>query len=342
MLEQVTGRRQADDYHADITPAPTHAPSKRVYMDEIKGPVVDFDGKNLTLQGEEEAYVFDLSLASVECPNGILGKDEVSVIYEGRLDDPGCHILKMADAFHKKERLKEYTLSGTLKTLTPWSITLVLEGGRRVTLPTVARPQYYSTGILTDMRLTLHCLGTLPPEGSTAHPLVLVRSISDTEPLKAPGAPPKIEAEITDPYIQTQKLDLTIEAYEGTTLKAKPLGSETVLSFDLTSIPCFFPTGILPGTRAEAYFTGPFNGNDLNGVSVSQIRGIESPGYGPTLTGTCLGHTLDTMTLSCPDGSLFTFRNRKKGHVGALEGESVTVTVLPSPSADTTIYFIDQ
>ena len=54
----------------------------RVYMDETTGTLLDFDGTYLTIEGaHEENYVFDVSQATLECEDGMIAGDEVSIIY---------------------------------------------------------------------------------------------------------------------------------------------------------------------------------------------------------------------------------------------------------------------
>ena len=60
--------------------------SQRVYMDEIHGVLKDFTGNQLTLANGEDIYVFDVSQAELECEGGMITGDEISVIYEGRLE----------------------------------------------------------------------------------------------------------------------------------------------------------------------------------------------------------------------------------------------------------------
>ena len=65
----------------DINPGST-----RVYMDEIRGTLQYFTGNQLTLLSGSDNYVFDISQATLECSDGMLCGDAVSVIYEGQLD----------------------------------------------------------------------------------------------------------------------------------------------------------------------------------------------------------------------------------------------------------------
>ena len=45
-------------------------------MDEIKGTLKDFTGATLTMESQEQTYVFDLSEATLECEDGMITGDE--------------------------------------------------------------------------------------------------------------------------------------------------------------------------------------------------------------------------------------------------------------------------
>ena len=69
----------------DTSAQDTASESPRVYMDELQGRIQDFTGNELTLLSDKEEYTFDVSQATLECMNGVVSGDEVSVIYEGQL-----------------------------------------------------------------------------------------------------------------------------------------------------------------------------------------------------------------------------------------------------------------
>ena len=77
----------------------------RIYMDEVKGQLRDFTGNQLTVKSNETLYIFDVSQATLECEDGMITGDEVSVIYEGQLNDTDTttvKALKVVDEVHKK------------------------------------------------------------------------------------------------------------------------------------------------------------------------------------------------------------------------------------------------
>ena len=60
---------------------------QRVYMDKFTGTLIDFTGDHITLRSGETDYTFDVSHATLECKNGIISGDEISLIYEGQFQD---------------------------------------------------------------------------------------------------------------------------------------------------------------------------------------------------------------------------------------------------------------
>ena len=171
LVEAITGRLETQDGDAyTVTPAP-HA--SRVYMDEIDGVLSGFDGSQLTVSSGEETYVFDVSGASIECAGGLLSGDEISVIYEGRLngmDTENVKALKVTDALHKKNVLKEYKLTGQITALTPWSVTIRTDKGQSVQCTAAGKPMHFSTGLILGNPVTVHLVGDVPegqnPAGS--------------------------------------------------------------------------------------------------------------------------------------------------------------------------------
>ena len=171
-----------------ITPTPTSAPKERVYMDQYTGKVQTFDGINLVLQSDGRSVLFDASQASIETSHGLITGDEVSVIYEGRLDSPGStevKALKVVDDLHKETKLEEQTITGTLTRLTQNSLLFTDQSGRSILCPVTGASQYYSAGIREGISITVRYLGTIPDVdpgyGLTLEvPQIRVLSVSDT------------------------------------------------------------------------------------------------------------------------------------------------------------------
>ena len=121
-------------------------------MDEVTGMLQDFTGSQLTLKTEEQTYTFDVSQATLECSDGMISGDEISVIYEGQLSDTGSDTstvkaLKVVDEFHKTEELKDRTAHCAIVSLTPNTITIKAKNGKTATYPITGTQQYYQNGI---------------------------------------------------------------------------------------------------------------------------------------------------------------------------------------------------
>ena len=128
----------------------SETPKRRVYMDEIKGTLQDFTGVTLTMTSQEQAYTFDLSQATLECEDGMITGDEISVIYEGQLvsaDTSTVKALKVVDDFHKKNQLEKRKAYGEVQSLTPNTITIKNKKGKTATYPITGTEQYYQNGI---------------------------------------------------------------------------------------------------------------------------------------------------------------------------------------------------
>lgn len=103
--DMITSYTSTSDQSETTLQNTSGTPKQRVYMDEIKGTLKDFTGATLTMENQEQTYVFDLSEATLECEDGMITGDEISVIYEGQLsnkDTSTVKALKVVDDFHKK------------------------------------------------------------------------------------------------------------------------------------------------------------------------------------------------------------------------------------------------
>ena len=110
----------------------------------------DFTGAALTMSSQEQTYIFDLSEATLECEDGMITGDEISVIYEGQLsseDTSTVKALKVVDDFHKKNQLEVRKAYGEVQGLTPNTITIKDEQGKTATYPITGTEQYYQGGI---------------------------------------------------------------------------------------------------------------------------------------------------------------------------------------------------
>lgn len=133
VLEQITSTGDVSVEEPSSPESAATEPKSRVYMDEISGTLQDFSGSQLILNKGEASYVFNLSGATLECKDGMITGDEISVIYEGQLsgtDTSTVQTLKVVDEFHRKSKLKKRTAHGQVLSLTANTITLKSKKGK--------------------------------------------------------------------------------------------------------------------------------------------------------------------------------------------------------------------
>ena len=119
--DMITSYTSISDQSETTLQNTSETPKQRVYMDEIKGTLKDFTGATLTMESQEQTYVFDLSEATLECEDGMITGDEISVIYEGQLsnkDTSTVKALKVDGAEPTEENIK----SGEYKVARPFNI----------------------------------------------------------------------------------------------------------------------------------------------------------------------------------------------------------------------------
>lgn len=111
-----------------VTPTPTPEETQTVAMetetatpeeeiDEVTGVIKSFTGGNLILEDDQqESLNFELGDAKLECANGILAGDQVSIIYEGTIKGTDTSKVKVIKVIDKGERqeLEEQTMVGTV------------------------------------------------------------------------------------------------------------------------------------------------------------------------------------------------------------------------------------
>ena len=133
---------------SDSTEQEDQEPSteERVYIDELTGTLLDFDGTHLTISSNGETYVFDVSQTRLECKYGVVSSDQVSVIYQGQLsgtDISTIFPIKITAKYHNETPLEDRTLKGKVKSLTSNALVIVTEKGNTVTFPVTGVRQYY-------------------------------------------------------------------------------------------------------------------------------------------------------------------------------------------------------
>ena len=323
-------------------------------MDEIHGTLEDFDGSSLTLLDDQSTYVFDVSNATLECEGGMITGDEISVIYQGQLDSTDTstvQALKVVDEYHKKTRLEEKTTYGQVQNLTANSITLKSRTGRVATYPITGTEQYYQNGIRSGSWVYLHYKGSFG-QSESDDPMVLnashlkVLSVSDIDPLAVPSPTPTPAPKDGETAVQEKKFQAVIQNIRLNTLQVTVSNSNTVLNLNLSGIPCYFSGGAAPGSGVTVVYTGDFNGQSLEGITLLGVTGdipekLSEREIGFSVTGEITASTANTVTLLTNDGVRVTCRtdgadNTSTG--GLLTGSSVKITFDPAASRESNIY----
>lgn len=321
----------------------------RVYMDEIRGILQDFTGSQVTILSDKTLYTFDVSQASLECQGGMITGDEVSIIYEGQLEDSdtsNVKALKVVDEYHKKTDLEDRTIKGTVLDLTLNTITIKSEKGNTVMFPSAGTRQYYENGIKKGTPVYLHYKGKILSTDDTGYNAnhLKVLSISDIDPLNVPKPTPTPAPEENAP--KEQKLFCIIQNVSQNTLHTILEGTDTSLALDMTALPCYFPGGIAEGSHVSVIYTGEFNGTTLDGLTILGITG-ENPASEKDsrisfrITGSIIGSTSNTVTIQTYDNAMITFRTdqAQNASTGDLAiGCGVRITYNPASSAQTNIY----
>lgn len=334
----------------------SEAPKHRVYMDEVKGTLQDFTGENLTLSTETQTYVFDLSQATLECEDGMITGDEISVIYEGQLDSSDTSTvkaLKVVDDYHKKNELEIRRAYGEVQSLTPNTITIKNKKGKTATYPITGAEQYYQNGIHTGTWVYIHFKGKFAASDNEQQGSVLnashlkVLSISDIDPLVLPEPTPTPDpTQETDEASASKQLHAEIQNISTNILTVLPSGYDTSVNVDLSQISSYFKGGTAPGSYVNITYTGELQTNTLDGISIIAVSGDDPDSFNGrnlnyTVTGTIIGHTSNTVTIQTQDGATITCfaENVKNSSTSGMEtGASIRITFDPSKSKDSNIY----
>lgn len=354
----VTGCRPGDILDQVISskdsPAETDvSDTPRVYMDEIRGSVQAFTGNQLTILSESSFFTFDVSQATLECKNGIISGDEISLIYEGQLsqsEPASVKVLKVVDEINKKTTLEDRTAHGKVLDLTPNTITIQAKSGKTATYPITGTEQYYQSGVKEGSWVYLHFLGKFPssqpddPNILNAS-LLKVISISDIEPLTIPSPTPTPDP-APEEQEQEKQFQAVIQDIKLNTLSVLPNNAETPLNINLSSIPSYFKGGAAPGSHVTVFYTGEFNGTTTEGITVKAVTG-ENPDklsehhISFTVSGTIVASTANTATIQTTDGVQITFQTQdavNSSTGGMLSGSSIRVTFNPADSRTSNVY----
>lgn len=323
----------------------------RVYMDEVKGTLLDFTGDQITIQSNEDNYIFDVSQATLECAGGMIAGAEISVIYEGQLnstDTSSVRALKVVDEYHSKTELEDQVIQGEVQAFTPNTITLKMADGKTAVFPITGTKQYYQGGIRSGANVFLHYKGTLAASGNSDTALdashLKVLSISDAEPFAAPAPTPAPKAGDTAP--QGKEMHIVIQNVNLNALQAVVSGTNAPLTIDMGTVPGYFPGGCAPQSKATITYSGEFNGTTLDGIAIQNITGHDPAGMKEhnitcTVSGVILASTANTFTMQTNDGAIVTcntFGASDSSTGGLAAGTSVCVTFNPAASQNSNIY----
>ena len=342
--DMITSYTSTSDQSEATLQNTSETPKQRVYMDEIKGTLKDFTGATLTMESQEQTYVFDLSEATLECEDGMITGDEISVIYEGQLsnkDTSTVKALKVVDDFHKKNQLEVRKAYGEVQSLTSNTITIKNKKGKTATYPITGTEQYYQNGIRTGVWVYIHFKGKFASSQdaqssslNASHLKVL--SISDIDPLTLPD----------DDSAKEQQIHAEIQNISLNTLTVLPSSSDSAIDIDLSQISSYFKGGTAPGSYVTITYTGQFQGNSLDGVTVTAVTGDDPDSLGSreltsTVSGTIIGHTANTVTLQTGDGATITCftEGAKDTSTSNMEsGAGICITFDPTKSKNSNIY----
>lgn len=335
------------------TPAEEITESKpRVYMDEIKGILRDFTGDTLILSSDETEYYFDISTASLECENGMISGDEITVIYEGRLPDAvngtdtsQVKALKVVNDYRIHTDPVENTASGVIQELSPNRMAVGLGDGQTVIFPVTGCKESFSGGIRSDVPVTIHYLGSLENTSSdstdsyyASH--VKAISVSDVEPFSAPDQDPKKEGS------SVQSFEGVIQSLDTNILTIRTAGSQDSLKLDLANVPAYFPGGPMAGSKVTVSYQGEFNGTTLEGISLLSVTGedpasVKEYNLSFSVTGNVRCRTQNTVTILTTDGAYVTFQLDQAIHHstdGLETGSDILVIFNPADNQTTNIY----
>lgn len=332
----------------------------RIYMDELTGILQDFSGSQLVLSVNNTQYAFNVSNATLECEDGMITGDEISIIYQGQLSDNDTstvNVLKVVDEYHKKARLKARIAYGQVLSLTPNTVTIRSQKGKTATYPITGTEQYYGSGIKADDWIYLHFKGKFPkstdgdPDSLNASHLKVLsisnmKSIQIPEPSPTPVPSPGVEEIPQEMPGKEQQFSATIQNVNLNILQVIQDGGSAVLNIDMSDIPVYFKGGIAPGSHVNITYTGKMNPDSLDGIQILAVTGedpdeISDKHISFTASGTIQGKTANTVTIQTTDGAIDTFRtdNVQDLSTGGLEyGCSVRITFHPSASKTSNIY----
>ncbi|MDO4519808.1 MAG: hypothetical protein Q4B47_05885 [Eubacteriales bacterium] len=335
----------------------------RVYMDEVHGTLMDFDGTILTLKKDEETFfTFDVSEATLECEGGMISGDQISVIYEGKLNDnstdtSSVRAIKVTDELHRSEELQERTGHVEVTSLTPNTITVRSKKGNTATYLATSVEQYYQNGISPGLWVYIHFKGSIEqasPDDPTVFDAshVKVISISDIDPIAVPKDFLTIDAnvvptgEAAETSASASTFRAVIQGLNMNTLSILPDGSSQMLNVNLSGIPVYLKGGAAPGSYVTVKYQGQFNGTSLDGIQITGILGddpdaLAERSISSTITGVIIGSTVNTVTVQTNDGTTITCDTQNANNLSTNDlaiGSVISITFNPADSRDSNIF----
>lgn len=176
----------AEDASADAPATATPAqeasqPPAEEEPQEVHGTIKSFTGGYLTITTpDSDILEFDLSEAALECENGILTGDQVTVVYEGTIKGHNtgkATALKVIDKDNREE-LEEHTMVGTLVDASMNTISIKNTEGDTITFISTGAKHKYKNGIQTGNWITVTYKGELTRSNAKN---VKVLSITDED-----------------------------------------------------------------------------------------------------------------------------------------------------------------
>lgn len=327
-------------------------PHQRVYMDELIGVLENFDGTTISLKSDGTSYSFDVSEATIECKNGIVLGDEISVIYEGKFeygDTSSVKVLKVADAFHGTESLKDTKLEGELLSCSSNNMIIKTKDNQKFQLSTTGVRQYYQNGLNPGNIVYVHYKGILPDEPSEKDTIIdgthlKILTISDIEPLTIP-TPTPVPSDF-NPEDKIKKFSGRVKYIDNNILEIILKNSDTSLKLDISSIKSYFKGGIAPGTALFISYKGDFDGSTTKGIELLQIVSenadkLTDKEIYSYILGTIIGSTKNTVTLQTNDGIIITCNIENvidNSSNNLVHGSGVKAYFNPSKSKTTNVF----
>lgn len=286
---------------------------------EATGTVKSFTGSYLSVVDDDgEILGFEMNDSTLECENGILAGDLVTVTYEveeGEFGIDNEKALRVIDPEEKPE-LEEYTVTGTVTDVSSNSLTVQREPENPedfITFFTVGTEFHCKHGLGEGNRITVTYKGEL--YGNSARN-VKVLSVYDgeTEDVEELEEEQKF-AELTARIVKVEDMLLVVEAEE----------EDAVVNyeFDLSTAAVYMQYGLLQGSEVNLKYQGVLNEegeepilleisgqadttDDETAEPVDEETDEEKEPKGCSITGTVMTLGENAITITSDDGAQIT------------------------------------